>query len=541
MTALKKRILIACLATILGTAVGAFAGLLLARVATMKQAEIRMERSAERTITDLETSILESRVILGQMNTSVFPYCSAAEVGYFRNLIFQSHALKEAGRLRDGRIDCSTTLGRAPVQQPLLRPDFTQRDGARVYRNLPLLSIPGHTAVAVQIGDSYVVYNPFVSSMVVSPHTHYMLTDTDVTTHSAGLLLGEGPRTQGQIVTRDAQADQGGVLYATRCSTIGTVCVTAYTTVPEVLASSGPTLTVLTCMGALAGGLLGFVCSLVYRRNKSMHHQLLRAIRRDALRVVYQPIVDVETGRIVEAEALVRWTNDDNQPISPDVFIRVAEDVGFVGEITRLVVRRVLRDLACTLNARPDFRVNVNIAAADLADPDFLPMLRGALADAGIHPESIGIEITESYTARQQVAKETILHLRERGHHVSIDDFGTGYSSLAYLHDLSVDAIKIDKAFTRAIGTDAVTVSILPQILSMADQLGLSVIVEGIETRQQADYFIEAGHSIHAQGWLFGHPAPVDTFLKLLSENDSRLQPQHAAAHDSLHASVSAR
>jgi sensor c-di-GMP phosphodiesterase-like protein len=147
-------------------------------------------------------------------------------------------------------------------------------------------------------------------------------------------------------------------------------------------------------------------------------------------------------------------------------------------------------------------------------------MLESALAEAGVHASSLGIEITESYTARQQVAKETILRLRERGHYVHIDDFGTGYSSLAYLHDLSVDAIKIDKAFTKAIGTDAVTVTILPQILTMADTLGLRVIVEGIETPQQARYFANASQTVYAQGWLFGRPVPADAFLRLLKSKD---------------------
>ena len=184
------------------------------------------------------------------------------------------------------------------------------------------------------------------------------------------------------------------------------------------------------------------------------------------------------------------------------------------------MVRHVLRDFGPTLRERPGFRVNVNIAASDLADPKFLPMLESALAEAGVHASSLGIEITESYTARQQVAKETILRLRERGHYVHIDDFGTGYSSLAYLHDLSVDAIKIDKAFTKAIGTDAVTVTILPQILTMADTLGLRVIVEGIETPQQARYFANASQTIYAQGWLFGRPVPADAFLRMLKSKD---------------------
>jgi sensor c-di-GMP phosphodiesterase-like protein len=112
--------------------------------------------------------------------------------------------------------------------------------------------------------------------------------------------------------------------------------------------------------------------------------------------------------------------------------------------------------------------------------------------------------------------------LREKGHYVHIDDFGTGYSSLAYLHDLSVDAIKIDKAFTKAIGTDAVTVTILPQILTMADTLGLRVVVEGIETPQQAKYFANADQSIYAQGWLFGRPVPPEAFHRLLEGKEAK-------------------
>jgi len=120
------------------------------------------------------------------------------------------------------------------------------------------------------------------------------------------------------------------------------------------------------------------------------------------------------------------------------------------------------------------------------------------------------------------VAKDGILRLRERGHKVHIDDFGTGYSSLAYLHDLSVDGIKIDRAFTRAIGTGSVTVSIIPQILSMAAALNLQVTVEGIETTEQADYFAASEETILAQGWLFGRPVPVAAFQQLLTEEEQK-------------------
>lgn len=277
-------------------------------------------------------------------------------------------------------------------------------------------------------------------------------------------------------------------------------------------------------LGGLAGGLFGFIVAFLYRRNRNLDHQLRRAIRRDKLRVEYQQIVSLASGRIVGAEALARWTNEDGFAVVPNIFIKVAEEHGFVGSITRLVVHHVLRDFAATFRARPDFQVSINIAATDLADPQFLPMLEHALKQAGVSARSMVIEITESSTARYEVAIAAILRLRQRGHSVHIDDFGTGYSSLSYLHDLSVDAIKIDRSFTRSIGTEAVIAAILPQILSMANALRLQVIVEGIETRQQAVYFTATAQPIHGQGWLFGRAVTADAFHSLLAEEENREQ-----------------
>jgi sensor c-di-GMP phosphodiesterase-like protein len=183
------------------------------------------------------------------------------------------------------------------------------------------------------------------------------------------------------------------------------------------------------------------------------------------------------------------------------------------------VVRHALRDFAEIIHDNPDFRLSINVAAADLSDPAFLPMLAVALKQAGVPAQNLAIEITESSTARHQMAKEAIRGLRQRGHSVHVDDFGTGYSSLSYLQDLSIDTIKIDRSFTQTIGTQAVTVGILPQILAMAAVLNLGVIVEGVETSQQASYFAGVDSTIQAQGWLFGRPVPVSEFLNLLNSD----------------------
>jgi sensor c-di-GMP phosphodiesterase-like protein len=220
----------------------------------------------------------------------------------------------------------------------------------------------------------------------------------------------------------------------------------------------------------------------------------------------------------VGAEALARWTDEDGSAVAPDRFIPLAEECGFVGGITRLALRHVLRDLGELLHDDPGFQVSVNVTAADLSDAGFVPTLETMLTDAGVRAESMTIEITETSTARYERAIETIRLLRAAGHRVHIDDFGTGYSSLAYLQDLSVDAIKIDKIFTQAIGTDSAAVSILPQILAMAEALDLEIVAEGIETEEQAQYFASSEKQIRGQGWLFGRPMPARSLLEMLTE-----------------------
>ena len=518
MRALQQRVWVALTATFFGTVAGALGGYLLGRITTISQIESRLTQYSDRMLSEGDAATAESRKVLAGMNASSYLFCSDEEIAYFRRLLFQSQYLKDAGRMRDGRIECSATLGRTTESQTRLKPDFTQIDGTLLYQDLPIFRIGKRSAIAVQLGDSYIVYNPYNPTPPISAPMHYILTDTDAATRATGRLMGEMPQVPQSILTLAGLTDFKGTIYATRCSLDRAVCVTTYASIFEALQANRTVLVLSVLMGALVGALLGFVCSFIYASSQGMEHRLQRAIQRDELRVVYQPIIDLGTGELVEAEALVRWTDHDNHPISPELFIKVAEDAGFVGDVTKFVVRRVLEDFGVALRERPGFRVNVNIAAPDLADPGFMPMLEDALSKAGVQPNSLGIEITESFTARQQVAKETILRLRRKGHFVHIDDFGTGYSSLAYLHDLSVDAIKIDKAFTRAIGTDAVTVSILPQILTMAETLDLRVIVEGIETLQQAAYFAAAGQTIFAQGWLYGHPVPAESFHRLLVE-----------------------
>jgi sensor c-di-GMP phosphodiesterase-like protein len=318
------------------------------------------------------------------------------------------------------------------------------------------------------------------------------------------------------ILDRNAKGRVGNLLYATLCMPQSDICTSAFTSIQTVVKNNRVLLGLDSTLGAVVGAFIVLLIFFSHMRSHSMSQQLRRAIRRKEVSILYQPIVDLETGKIVRAEALARWKDEEEFAVSPEIFVRLAEERGFIDELTKLVVHTVLQDFGTALRSESNFHMNINVTATDLHGGQLMPMLREALTNAGVAPSRLAIEITEGSTVKSSVERVAIRQLRDAGHSVQIDDFGTGCSSLAYLKDLSVDTIKIDKAFTMAIGTEAVTLGILPQILAMAETLHLQVVVEGIETVEQAAYFAGKERPVLGQGWLFGKPMAADDLLCMM-------------------------
>lgn len=497
-----------------------FVAFVVAFAVAFEMAEHKLQRDAAELIAAHTAFDDEARTLLTTMNSSPYAFCSDAEIAFFRKLVFNAEDYRDAGHLRDGKIACSAMLGNDNLPQTSHIPAVSLSGGMSLLNHFSPFDAGDQRASARQIGNSFVDLDPGVSRRLNMITPNRSLTVIDAVTHKPTHPGFPFHAPDAVKMDGDWQGLVGDTLYVTRCDLPNLSCMTAYTPIPEMIHLRRNLLGLAVALGGLVGLFVGLSWAFLQFRDRSMAQRLRSAIKRDHLFVVYQPVVRAATGRIVGAETLVRWTDEDGSPVSPDVFVKVAEAGGFVGSITELVVRQALRDFAALLVSQPEFRLSINVAASDLSDPKFMPMLAQSLQRASVRPESVTIELTESSTARHDVAKETIRKLRECGHAIHIDDFGTGYSSLSYLRELSVDAIKIDKSFTQAIGTEAVTQSILPQILAMARTLNLDVVVEGVETEAQASYFAAMEQPILAQGWLFGRPVTADRFPTLQAKDE---------------------
>ncbi len=218
------------------------------------------------------------------------------------------------------------------------------------------------------------------------------------------------------------------------------------------------------------------------RRRLSLRGELATAIRRRELYLHYQPIIELDTGICVGAEALVRWQRPDGTQVRPDLFIPLAEEAGMIAAVTDLVIENVVRDMRELLVADRSAHIAINLAAEDISSGRALKMISKHMAGSGILPQQIWMEATERGFLDLDRARTMLAQARRAGHSVAIDDFGVGFSSLQYLEQLPLDALKIDKSFIDAIGTESATSPVTPHIIDMAKELGLWVVAEGVES-----------------------------------------------------------
>jgi diguanylate cyclase (GGDEF)-like protein len=258
------------------------------------------------------------------------------------------------------------------------------------------------------------------------------------------------------------------------------------------------------------------------RRRHVLEHALRRALDRGGLRIVYQPIFSSNGLQLVAAEALLRWTDPELGRVAPSEFISVAEQSGLIIPLGDAVLRTACEQLAQWKHEGHALRMSVNLSAHQIEEEALRQLVSRALWDTGLDPSDLELEITESALMRdEQVAERTFRALKRIGVGVSLDDFGTGYSSLNYLKRFPVDTVKIDRSFIRDLAVDPDDAAIVSAILSIARQLDLNVVAEGVETEEQR-IFLSERLCPQLQGFLLSPPLPAEEFGALLRSGRAR-------------------
>jgi diguanylate cyclase (GGDEF)-like protein len=255
-----------------------------------------------------------------------------------------------------------------------------------------------------------------------------------------------------------------------------------------------------------------------FEERQFIKQELARALAAGGFEVHYQPIVKADGSAIVGVEALLRWNHISRGEVPPSLFIQVAEEAGLMDQLGAFVLRRAVADAA----RWPGLYVAVNLSPVQVRDRKFVDVVSSILAESRIAPSRLVLEITENVLIDDPAtAKSRLDDLRKLGVQLALDDFGSGYSSLTYLQRLPFDKLKIDRAFVSALNHSANAGVIIQAIISLGRALGLSVLIEGVETEEQRILLRLAGCN-EMQGYLFAKPGPPEEIEKLLEDGTSK-------------------
>ena len=444
--------------------------------------------------------------------------CSDANIDLMRQIDVTSSYIQAIGYVEDGRIACSSIGGDRKDLMLGGAPDFVTANGVAIYKNLrlpfapqlPFIALARNNYVAIIHKDLPIdttVNGPEVSlaifllgDTVPMASRHFVASEwlQRLGTHKAVTFV------DGRRLVAAARSDR--FLYA----------AVAAIPVSDSNESTREAAQRLVPAGVIAGLMLAAAVFLLARTQLSLPAAIRTGLKRNELFLLYQPIVDLESGAWVGAEALIRWQRPTGELVDPNIFIPIAEKSGLIELVTQRVLELAARDTGAFLRRHPRFHLAVNLSAADLHSPRLPAQLDDFLSKTAAAPGNLVVEITERGLLNVELAREMLRTLRAKGVRVAIDDFGTGYSGLSYLQTLEVDYLKIDKSFVDAIATEAPTSHVVQHIIEMAKSLKLKLTAEGVETEAQARFLRQHGVE-YAQGWLFAKPMKFDDIERALA------------------------
>ncbi|MFJ4259638.1 EAL domain-containing protein [Pseudomonas monteilii] len=470
--------------------------------------KVRLNSYAKSLLIHAENVAESLTNVLTVLNENYVHDCSAENLNILKDTLFQHSYLRDVGIINNNKISCTAIWGKLKQEYTILEQGHQTRNNITLWHNIPSYLYPSNKMdISAKDGLFVVTSRDAFSAFEASTSISANITSSD----RSIVMRKFGDQTIFQPEPMPFEV----------CSKRFDLCVNA--TIRNSIFTSDKLSIIATLTIAGAGlGLLLWYSLIHYLRNKNtMAARLTNAIEKDRISLMYQPIVDANSSNICGFEALARWNDRLEGKVSPEIFVRLAEEFNLSTALSKSITTRAITECAAILHSHPQLYLSLNLSTSDLISDDMLTHLVDACSANGICSSQIAIELLETSTTNLESLQNRIQDYRNSGYMIFIDDFGTGYSSLAYLSHLDIDKIKIDKTFTQSVGSAASADIILTQINEIARSIGAKVIYEGIETEEQRQAILSLNGQAFAQGWLFSKAIPIDQLLTKINSAKS--------------------
>jgi sensor c-di-GMP phosphodiesterase-like protein len=511
--------LLAALGIVLAIALPVGLSIYLARYQGLEQEAELALRYAREVLSRSESTARELDADLSALaaRTSGEP-CSPSNSELMRQLDISSATLQAIGVVEGNQLLCLSLAGLHTAIN-LGPPDVVQPSGVKIWTHVELPFAKGRQFLVIERGNYAGIVHKDYPIGVSNPEPGLSVAVLSAATRAVLSAHGQVKTQWLDALHAGNQAtfrDNDRVVAVAASRRYSLVAVAALPEA-EVDRRAWAIARVTLPFGLLMGCLLAWAVFLLARIQQALPAVLKGALKRKELFMVYQPVVDLRTGRWVGAEALIRWERPQGESVRPDVFIVAAEDSGLIQQVTKdVVLQQVCRDAESLFRHHPDFHIAINLGADDMQSERTIHMLRDLIEATGARRGNLMVEATERSFANPGTVRNIVAALRAIGIRIAIDDFGTGYSSLSFLESVDFDLLKIDKSFVDTLDTNSPTSQVIHHIIEMAKALNLEMIAEGVETEAQAQ-FLRARGVHYAQGWLFARPMPFDAMLETLT------------------------
>ncbi|MBO1256095.1 EAL domain-containing protein [Alteromonas sp. 5E99-2] len=486
----------------------AFIGIAIVSVGGITLINKENQQFVDRILMQVETLTKESASTLTHLANNRQTTCDSNYLHFLQQVMFQGHYIKDIGYYgKDNTIVCSTSLG--VLESPIEKEEqgFTTPDGVEIVINSPLMLFDLDYSAFRMKNDSFFVVTEFEEilsdenpmqdwQLVYRPDEQFIP------------VLGT-PNSYANYSENSSQQSKGLTdLVVEQCLDSISFCVVSRFSLFDLI---GAKVSIFLFLIFMSSGIFGYLAaSRALSHRNSMAERIKRGLKCTNFFPLFQPIVDLKTNKIIGCEVLARYS-DNAGPLYPDEFIPLLPQLDLTLPFTTKLIKTAVAELTAQDDIPNGFKINLNLFPSDITKDNITDFMAAA---ANTKDFNICFEITEDATFNTPEALSNLARLRRQGFTVAIDDFGTGYANLGQLQNLEFDFLKIDRSFIMALEGDNVKSTLIPTIISLAEQLDVTLVAEGVETENQASILKNLNTGL-GQGWLFGKPMPAEDLSEL--------------------------